>query len=172
MILCLLAFLTRPAAHGESRPPATLPMNRPLTPSLSPIGGEGARRAGEGAGSCNASADFSQRLARTNLLIYLNAKGHALSAKSVRDWQKRRDAIVRAMQEVMGPLPGREKRCPLDVKVEEEVDCGDYVRRFLTYASEPGSRVPAYLLIPKSALNRKAKAASFACTRLIRSDKK
>jgi len=163
MILCLLAFLTRPAAHGESRPPATLPMNRPLTPSLSPIGGEGARRAGEGAGSWNASADFSQRLARTNLLIYLNAKGHALSAKSVRDWQKRRDAIVRAMQEVMGPLPGREKRCPLDVKVEEEVDCGDYVRRFLTYASEPGSRVPAYLLIPKSALNRKAKAPGILC---------
>ncbi|PYJ55737.1 MAG: alpha/beta hydrolase [Verrucomicrobia bacterium] len=96
-------------------------------------------------------------------MIYLNAKGHALSAKSVRDWQKRRDAIVRAMQEVMGPLPGREKRCPLDVKVEEEVDCGDYVRRFLTYASEPGSRVPAYLLIPKSALNRKAKAPGILC---------
>src|SRR5437660_9399378 len=93
----------------------------------------------------------------------LNTKGHALSAKSVRDWQKRRAAIVRAMQEVMGPLPGKEKRCQLDGKVEEEVDCGDYVRRFLTYASEPGSRVPAYLLIPKSALNRKAKAAGILC---------
>src|SRR5437660_3512699 len=87
----------------------------------------------------------------------LNTKGHALSAKSVRDWQKRRAAIVRAMQEVMGPLPGKEKRCPLDVKVEEEVDCGDYVRRYLTYAAEPGSRVPAYLLIPKSVLYAKSK---------------
>ncbi|PYJ85204.1 MAG: alpha/beta hydrolase [Verrucomicrobia bacterium] len=67
------------------------------------------------------------------------------------------------MQEVMGPLPGKEKRCPLDVKVEEEVDCGDYVRRFLTYASEPGSRAPAYLLIPKSALNSKAKAPGILC---------
>ena len=201
-ILCLLAFLTRPAAHGEVRPPATLPMNRPLTPSLSPIGGEGAgsweastipesrigtmnrRRTGArtalSASSLDliladmvvrapigslwvASADFSQRLARTNLLIYLSTKGHALSAKSVRDWQKRRAAIVRSMQEVMGPLPGKEKRCPLDVKVDEEVDCGDYVRRFLTYASEPGSRVPAYLLIPKSALNRKAKAPGILC---------
>ena len=52
----------------------------------------------------------------------------------------------------MGKFPGNEKRCPLDVKVEEEVDCGGHVRRLITYASEPGSRVPAYLLIPKSAL--------------------
>jgi dienelactone hydrolase len=33
------------------------------------------------------------------------------------------------------------------------VDCGDYVRRFLSYESEPGGRVPAYLLLPKAALN-------------------
>src|SRR5437660_8594987 len=93
----------------------------------------------------------------------LNTKGHALSAKSVRDWQKRRAAIVRAMQEVMGPLPGKEKRCPLDVHVEEEVDGGDYVRRFLTYASEPGSRVPAFLLVPKAVLQTKQKASGVLC---------
>ncbi len=56
---------------------------------------------------------------------------------------------------VMGKLPGDEKRGPLDVKVEEEVDCGSHVRRLITYASEPGSRVPAWLLIPKSALQGK-----------------
>ena len=53
----------------------------------------------------------------------------------------------------MGPLPGAEKRCPLDPQLTEEVDCGDYVRRLVTYTSEPGSRVPAYLLIPKRALS-------------------
>jgi hypothetical protein len=58
----------------------------------------------------------------------------------------------------MGPLPGAEKRCALDVKLVEEVDCGDYIRRFLSYASEPGSRVPAYLLIPKTALASRARA--------------
>jgi len=52
----------------------------------------------------------------------------------------------------MGPLPGREKRCPLDLRIEQETDCGSYVRRSVTCASEPGSRVPAYLLIPKAAL--------------------
>ena len=53
------------------------------------------------------------------------------------------------MQEVMGPLPGTEKRVSLDVRLREEVDCGSYVRRLIDYASEPGGRVPAYLLIPK-----------------------
>ena len=59
----------------------------------------------------------------------------------------------------MGKLPGKEKRCPLDVKVEEEVDCGTYVRRLITYASEPGCRVPAYLLIPKDVLDGQAEGA-------------
>jgi len=35
----------------------------------------------------------------------------------------------------------------------EEVDCGTFVRRLITYQSEPGSRVPAYLCIPKSLLS-------------------
>jgi len=52
----------------------------------------------------------------------------------------------------MGPLPGKEKRCPLDMRAEEEVDCGPYVRRLISYASEPGARVPAFLLIPKMLL--------------------
>jgi len=67
------------------------------------------------------------------------------------------------METVMGKLPGKEKRCALDVKVEEEADCGSYVRQFITYASEPGSRVPAYLLIPKSALYEGKKTAAVLC---------
>jgi dienelactone hydrolase len=67
------------------------------------------------------------------------------------------------MQQVMGTLPGAEKRCPLDVHIDEEVDCGSYVRRRISYASEPGGRVPAYLLIPKSALAGQAKAAAVLC---------
>src|SRR5438309_12101659 len=67
------------------------------------------------------------------------------------------------MQRVMGPLPGPEKKCPLDMQVEEEVDCGTHVRRLITYASEPGGRVPAYLLIPKDVLAGKKKAAAVLC---------
>src|SRR6266481_5861925 len=77
--------------------------------------------------------ESQQRLERTNLLFYRDTKGAVYPVKSVREWSKRRAEILRAMTEVMGPLPGKDKRCPLDPKVEEEVDCCDYVRRFLTY---------------------------------------
>jgi hypothetical protein len=87
-------------------------------------------------------------------LVYLDAHGRIEPVKSKADWLKRRAAILEAMQEVMGPLPDKSKRCPLDVQIVEEVDCGNHVRRKLTYASEPGSRVPAYLLVPKSASRR------------------
>ncbi len=105
----------------------------------------------------------SQPLSRTNLLRYRDTQGGVRPVKSVRDWQKRRAEIVRSMEAVMGSLPGKDKRCPLDPKVEEEVDCGDYVRRLLTYAAEPGGRVPAYLLIPKPVLDGKHKAPAILC---------
>src|SRR5687767_10759598 len=72
------------------------------------------------------------------------------SVRTTKDWEKRRAEVLRAMQSIMGPLPGREKRCPLDVRVEEETDAGSYVRQLITYASEPDNRVPAYLLKPKT----------------------
>ena len=56
-------------------------------------------------------------------------------------------------QSVIGPLPGAREAVPARPRrSRSEVDCGTYVRRSITYASEPGSRVPAYLLIPKAAL--------------------
>ncbi len=99
------------------------------------------------------------RLPRDNLLVFRGSNNEPLPVKTTDDWLKRRAEIVRGAQAVMGVLPGREKRCPLDMKVEEEVDRGSYVRRFITYASEPGSRVPAYLCIPKAALSDKGKPA-------------
>ncbi len=96
---------------------------------------------------------------RDNLLVYRGPSNEPEPVKTVADWQKRRAEILEGMQAVMGRLPGDEKRCPLEMKVEEEVDCGTYVRRLITYASEPGSRVPAYLLIPKELLQGDGKKA-------------
>lgn len=95
----------------------------------------------------------AEKLSHTNLLQFIAADGAVKTVRSTNDWNLRRQSILHAMQEVMGPLPGNEKRCALDIKVEEEVDCGDYVRRLIHYSSEPGGRVPAYLLVPKNALN-------------------
>jgi len=104
-----------------------------------------------------------KRLPHSNLLVYRNHKGETVPVQSVRDWNKRRDEILRGMQKVMGPLPGKEQRCRLEVQIEEEIDCGEYVRRFISYAADPGSRVPAYLLIPKTALSGKGKAPGVLC---------
>src|SRR3954452_25120591 len=103
-------------------------------------------------------ADAPPRLPRDKLLVYRGPDGKPAPVKAVADWAKRRAEVVRGMESVMGKLPGDEKRCALDVKVEEEVDGGTYVRRLITYASEPGARVPAYLLIPRDVLDGKKKA--------------
>jgi len=110
------------------------------------------------------SADSAlPRLPRDNLLVYRGPDGKPAPVKSLDDWAQRRAEVLRGMQAIMGPLPGAEKRCPLDIKIEEDVDCDTYVRRLITYASEPGSRVPAYLLIPKDILAGKRQAPAVLC---------
>jgi hypothetical protein len=99
-----------------------------------------------------ADAPPNPRLPREDLLVFRGSDGQTRPVKTVDDWLKRRAEVLQGMQAVMGRLPGPEKRCPLDVKVEEEVDKGTYVRRLISYASEPGSRVPAYLCVPKALL--------------------
>jgi hypothetical protein len=89
------------------------------------------------------------RLPRNRLLVYRGQDNQPLPVESPEDWQQRRAEIVGAAQAIMGELPGDEKQSPLNVIVDEEVDCGSYVRRLISYQSEPGSRVPAYLCIPK-----------------------
>ena len=95
-------------------------------------------------------------LSRTNLLEYRASDGTLKTASNPAEWQTRRADALKAFQQIAGPLPGKEKRCDLDVKTDEETDCGSYVRRAITYASEPGSRTTAYLCIPKTALAGKA----------------
>src|SRR5262245_3620877 len=109
------------------------------------------------------SAQEPPRLPRDNLLVYRGSDGKPSPVKLVEDWAKRRAEVVRGMESVMGKLPGEAKRCPLDMKVEEEVEGETYVRRLVTYASEPNSRVPAYLLIPKDVLAGKKKAPAILC---------
>lgn len=112
------------------------------------------------------AGDAQQRLPRDKLLLYRGPDGKPVPVQSVADWAKRRAEVVRGMESVMGKLPPLEKgekRCPLDMKVEEEVDGDTYVRRLITYASEPGGRVPAYLLIPKDVLAGKRQAAAVLC---------
>lgn len=90
------------------------------------------------------------RLPRENLLCCHDRQGRETRVRSRQDWLRRRAEILRGMETIMGPMPGREKQCPLDVRIESEQDEGSFVLQRLTYASETGCRVPAFLLIPKT----------------------
>jgi dienelactone hydrolase len=114
--------------------------------------------------ACGGALTRADPPARHPLMTFPDDSGAWLPVKTPADWARRRRAILAAMQTIMGPLPGAEKRCPLDVQVSEEVDTGTYVRRAITYASEPGSRAPAYLLIPKHLLGKSgAKVPAVLC---------
>lgn len=110
-----------------------------------------------------ARAEAPARLDRDNLMQFRGPDGNVLPVKTAADWQQRRAEIVHGMQTVMGKFPSDDRRVPLDVKVEEEADAGTYVRRLITYQSEPDSRTPAYLCIPKDVLNGKRKTQAVLC---------
>lgn len=59
-----------------------------------------------------------------------------------------RASLLKKMEQAMGPLPGPDRKVPLDLKVVSEEKLDGYVRKKLTYAAEKGDRVPAWLLIP------------------------
>jgi dienelactone hydrolase len=78
--------------------------------------------------------------------------------------QNRRQDVLTRMQMVMGPLPGPERRIPLDPRVLEEHIEEKYIRRKIDYAVEPGDRVPAWLLTPKNLLGQPGvKAPAVLC---------
>lgn len=103
------------------------------------------------------------RLPRDNLLLFRDEQQQVRPVTSKDEWLKRRVEIVNGMQAVMGKLPGKEKRCELEMQVVEDVDCGTYHRKLVTYASEPGCRTPAYLLVPKAALEGKQPTPAVLC---------
>jgi len=95
---------------------------------------------------------------RQDLSYYLDTLGKRQPIRTPADWQKRREHLLLGMQQVMGPLPGKELRCPLAVKVEEEVRVGDLTRRKITYSTSPKQRVAAYLFLPPLPAGKKAPA--------------
>ena len=85
---------------------------------------------------------------KTNLLVYLDRAGQPQPIHIAKDWEKRRAHILTNMQLVMGPLPGPEKKVALEMHVVATENLPTLTRQKITYVSEKGHRVPAYLLIP------------------------
>lgn len=105
----------------------------PASPSTDVVGGRSAPE-------YSSHADVS---------VYRSSAGELCRITSPAEWSQRRAHILAAMQQVMGPLPETQMRVPLDLEILETVDCASFVRQKITFAAEPGDRVPAYLLLPK-----------------------
>ncbi|MBA4065074.1 MAG: acetylxylan esterase [Isosphaera sp.] len=70
-----------------------------------------------------------------------------------------RAALRKKMEQAMGPLPGADRKVPLDPRQESEEKLDGYVRRKVTFAAEKGDRVPAWLLVPTGASADKKRPA-------------
>lgn len=95
-----------------------------------------------------------------NLMVYRDENGAEYSVRTPQDWEKRRAHILENMQLVMGELPSDERRVPLDIRVLQSEELPHFTRHKISFASEPGDRVPAYLLIPH---NIQGKAPAMLC---------
>jgi dienelactone hydrolase len=74
-----------------------------------------------------------------------------------------RALIRKKLEQVMGPLPGPERKVPADAAVASEEKLDGYVRRKITFAVEKGDRTPAWLLIPNAGANAPAKRPAMLC---------
>ena len=82
--------------------------------------------------------DLSHQLAGVTPSLFFQGE----TADELRAWQSRfREKLIESLWTVP-------ERGPLDLQLEDETDCGAYLRRRVTYQSEVGVRVPAWLLVP------------------------
>lgn len=112
----------------------------------------------------SSSARQERWSAREEVLSVTDSDGHVGRAESIQQWQPRRAAIQRGVETIMGRLPSISRDEPPAMKVLEEVDCGSYVRRLISYQTEPECWTPAYLCVPKRLLDEQGvKASSVLC---------
>ena len=105
---------------------------------------------------------LEERPDRRDLLFQASMRT-GLRIESRDQWEEKTSRIRRRMMEVMGRLPSEERRVPLRIEIIEEEDCGSYVRRLIEFQSEPSSRTPAYLCIPKTCLSGDRVAPGILC---------
>jgi dienelactone hydrolase len=99
----------------------------------------------------------------TRLLVVRDGEGREHPVRTPGDWEVRRAHILAHFQEIAGPLPGGERRVPLDMRVVSTVQDQGFVRKKITFATEPRDRVPAWLMIPDARGTPAARRPAMLC---------
>ena len=103
-----------------------------------------------------------QNINHANLLEYLDNNGKPVPVSTPADWYLRRQQILNGMQLAMGDLPDRRDLMDLDIEIVNEIKGKGFIRQSITFASEPGDRIPALLYIPSGAKKGKKLPAMLA----------
>jgi hypothetical protein len=75
-------------------------------------------------------------------------------------WPGERERILIAWKKIIGAMPVGIP--PLDAQDHGETDCGNYLRRKVSFQVQPGDRMPCWMLVPKK-LPPGGKAAAIIC---------
>ncbi len=86
-----------------------------------------------------------------------------LLAASLAAAAEERPARLARLEQVMGPFPPVSRRVPLEPEYGRADDLDDLVRREVTFTSEPGSRVTAWLVHPREAGRDGRRLAAVLC---------
>lgn len=96
------------------------------------------------------------QMGKAELVDLLERRGGRITTAG--EWESRRAEIKRVLMQILGAPPS--SKVPLEPKLIEETTLDGYTRRKLTYQTERGERVPAYLLVPK---NLRGRAPAIVC---------
>ena len=83
-----------------------------------------------------------------DLMTCPGENGERREVKTEKDWNLRQQEIRDAMQEVMGILPDRSNRCPLDIRVDAVQEEKTFIRKTIRFTAAEKEIVPAYLYLP------------------------
>jgi len=103
----------------------------------------------KGTSKPNSSAGVATYASHQRPLAIRDQTGSERDAKLPEEYGQRRYMTQVFMQQAMGSLPRPHSRVPLQTQIESREDTPEYTRIKLSYAAEPGDRVPALLLVPK-----------------------
>ena len=97
----------------------------------------------------------------SNLSVVSDAGGPR-PIRTAADWRLRREHILAGMQVVMGPLPSRENLPRFDIRESERLEGEGFIRTTITFAVEPGDRLPADLYLPSDLQDGEKRPAMLA----------
>lgn len=81
-------------------------------------------------------------------MFFVDDDGQRKPVETPDHWQRRRQRILRNIQQATGPLPDRSHLPPLDVKVLAEEKGDGYRRLNVTFTAERDDRISAHLYLP------------------------